>query len=113
MSILSIAKNGHNANPTGSSLWFIIPAELQKPMALFLERASDELSDSVRELCDEVIDDGDSKYSNLVHIRVGSRRYGVYRQNGVYRVSYGGNCFSMPYNDDEDLILNHLIYQYS
>lgn len=109
MGILSIAKNGHNANATNSALWFIIPAELQKPMALFLARASGELSDPVRELCDEVIDDGDSKYSNTVHIRVGSRRYGVYRQNGIYRVSYGGECFSMPHNDDEDLIINHLI----
>jgi len=106
-----IPSKGQFGNIGGSSLWFVIPSELQAAMNEVVFRASEdqEQDDRVQFRCDDIIDSGTNvKYSECLHIRVGSRRYGIYKASGVYRISANGNSFSKPFNNDQELILNYL-----
>ena len=102
---------GQFGSNVGSSLWFTIPKDLQNGADNIIDRASQDkdLDVRVRNRCDDILASGEEvRYSEGLYIRVGSRRYNLYRANGTYRIgAYGESC-SAPYETDQEHILNYL-----
>lgn len=93
-----------SGDSSGSSLWFIFPDELQDTIhgvVTDIGAGTDTLGRLARELSKDP-----GKYSDRLWMRVGSRRYVIYRSYGVYRMGSGGNDGTdRPYDGDEERLI--------
>jgi hypothetical protein len=90
---------------SGSSLWFAFPSELQDTIHSVVTDAGNNVEPGIGKRLNEV-SRAASKYSDVLWVRVGSRRYVMYRRDGFYRMGCGGlDGTERPYPGDEERLV--------
>lgn len=95
----------------GSSWWFDIPKELQPVVAYYIDMHT---MDDIEPIADAALEvqGCDEGYSESIWMRIGSRRYNLYKRDGVFRFGAGGEGGTtkgcMP--EDQEMLIQHFRY---
>jgi hypothetical protein len=95
------------------ALWFEFPENLQETVNHWVVMlAESPEGGDVAEIASNMADDDESSYSDTMWVRVGSRRYYIYRRCGLYRMGCGGRDGTQePYGTDRTLLIEFFMEQ--
>lgn len=82
-------ERGQNMCAVHSAHWFTLSEELQGAAQHVIDMLSDS-KDAIGIVAVEV-DMQDDEYSRNIYFKVGSRRYSLYKRDGIFRIGAGGN----------------------
>jgi hypothetical protein len=88
------------------SLWFVFPENLQETVDQWMIELTESPDVDVADIACNMAYDDKSDYSDIMWVRVGSRRYYIYRRCGSYRMGCGGrDGTEHPYGTDRTLLI--------